>query len=264
MAKFTNLEAAFQHVSDQRKLDTDCGDPQRLWSILVGPSLTHYVYFSDRNHGQQMHNIGKTILEFAGLYGTGQRAGRELAKDLGDMFKAQADEEGLVRFGGHSEESMIKDFPKVLANEIKLEPKGVGMVILNSDSPCTTQDRGGSNNLPGWPASCMAKLVTLANQNPKFEFTVFFLRRYGKLDEGARAAREKAKTQLGKSAKKDAVEGLAETFRNNNVKAHLDGVMRLIGERAERDEGDGKPQGQITIEPFNPRLSMIAKEFTNI
>jgi len=206
-----------------------------------------------------MHNIGKTILEFGGFYGEDMPEGRELAKHLGDFFKAKAEDADLVRFGGHSEESMIRDFEKVLTNERSLGSKLQAMLIINSDSPCTTEDRGGSNNLEGWPASCMAKLVTLANKNPTIEFTVFYKRRYGKLDEGAKAARTKAQTELGKRAPKEEVEARAEGFRNNAVSAHLLGVMRTL------EEGGGaRSQGRITIAPFDPKLTLLAKEYPNI
>src|SRR5215475_9500835 len=58
------LQEAFQYVSDTRVKDVAQGDQARLWSILVGPSGAHYVYFSDRNSGQQMHNIASLILNY--------------------------------------------------------------------------------------------------------------------------------------------------------------------------------------------------------
>lgn len=259
MAKFTTIQAAFQHVNDKRKADLACGDQQSLWTILVGWSGTHYAYFSDRNHGQQMHNIGKTILEYSGMYGEDKADGRDLARHLGDFFKANAEQSGLVRFGGHSEESMIRDFANVLTNEGNMEPEIRRMHIINSDSPCTTGDRGGSNNLQGWPASCMAKLVTLAQRNPTIEFSVSYKRRYGKLDEGAKAARSKAQTELGKRALKDDVEALTEKLRNNAVSDYLKGVIRTFGGEAE--EGG---QGKITISPFDPKLTLLATEYPNI
>jgi hypothetical protein len=258
MAKFTTIEAAFQHVSDKRKLDLACGDQQSLWTILVGWSGTHYVYFSDRNHGQQMHNIGKTILEYSGNYGVNQPDGRDLAKHLGDFFKVKADEAELVRFGGHSEESMIRDFANVLTNEGNRETEIRKMHIINSDSPCTTEDRGGSNNLQGWPASCMTKLVTLAQRNPTIEFSVSYKRRYGKLDEGAKKFRSKAETELGKRAPKGDLEVRTEKLRNDAVADHLSGVMQATG------GGEEGGQGRITISPFDPKLTLISNEYPNI
>jgi hypothetical protein len=257
MPTFPTLEGAFQHVNTERTQDRACGDQARLWTILVGWSGKHYVYFSDRNHGQQMHHIGKTILEYSGHYGRDLPHGRDLAVHLADFFEEKAGP--MIRFGGHSEESMIRDFDRVLGKEGQPAAAGANMRIINSDSPCTTQDRGGSNNLPGWPPSCMEKLVTLANKHPNIGFSVFYYRRYGKLDEGAKAARKQATTELGKKAPAEQIEALAERMRNEGVSAHLQGVMRNSGAGA-----DQAPQGRITISPFDPALTLVAKEFPNI
>jgi hypothetical protein len=305
------LVEAFQFVDLKRSDDQKRGDQPSLWTILRCPSGAHYVYFSDRNPGQQMHNIASTILQYRDSFQQAMlkiapekreepslppdnlHMVRDFVQEMGELLKDAAVQRNQERWGGHAEEAMIQHFPKVLLEENKVRgaEQAAQFVILNSDSPCTTQDKGGSNNLAGWPASCTAKLLKLADDHQDIEFVVFFMRRYGVMDEGADAAKLKAKEKIEPEAQRqikqvqgslanlkkekaagdvikekaaeipairakleEDVENLSERYRNKNVSAYFKGLK------------NNSPAygGRITIYPFTPELTQEASEFKNL
>jgi hypothetical protein len=317
MAKRWNtLQEAFHYVNEARRKDKESGDMARLWTILATPSGGHYAYLSDRNFGQQMHNIASLILGYrnefqlaaqrapapaaaAGsvpaaaassvpaavpaaapalpklLQGEGEKVlppdnlhrNRPFVQAMAEAFKDKAIAAKSVRFGGHAEEFMIQDFARVLRDEQDraassspaARPKSTPQfLVLNSDSPCTTGDKGGSSNLAGWPPSCMAKLVELADQNPDFEFVVFFLRRYGKLDEGSKQAVARARQELtkpGQKPGKEEVAVLAERYRNQGVAQFLKGLAGA---------NRGAARGHISIYPFTGELKQNSEQFADL
>ena len=70
---------------------------------------------------------------------------------------------------------MIQHFPRCYEENQQSEI----VFILNSDSPCTVNDRNPSNNLRGWPESCTYKLRKLAKRYDKLNFNVFIRKSYG-------------------------------------------------------------------------------------
>ena len=112
--------------------------------------------------------------------------------------------------GGHSEEVMIKDFPRVMGKETQRAMAGknpdekelrVKIIVYNSDSPCTTEDKSTSCNLPGWPVTCTAKLLKLANDHPDIEFEVYWYRAYKTLAEGNAKIRAEEVKKLREAAR---------------------------------------------------------------
>ncbi len=150
---------------------------RRLWTVLKFDTSwgKYYAFYSTSNVGQQMHGIAKTILQFSGHYGRGMPHGRQLAIDIGDRLKGY---DAGSTWGGHAEEHMIEYYQMCL-NECQSPPRSV--IIWNSDTPCRTADRQPSDNMTGWPKSCLSKLNRLAAVQPRLMFMVYIYRAFGAL-----------------------------------------------------------------------------------
>jgi hypothetical protein len=169
-------------------------EKQRLWTILtfaagdervdVEREGRYYVFTSVASLGGQMFNLARDALTELGYYGPGIDGGRELAHSVKEGFEQRALRSGDFDREGHAEEHMIVEIARILRQEREirnaLPPRGI---ILNSDTPCTVHDAKPSSSLAGWPRSCTAKLFRLAQENPAIQWSVFYMRRFGALNE---------------------------------------------------------------------------------
>ena len=171
--RFRDLDDAFEYLNSTAK-------NKRLWTILHFDVGGYFVFCSSQNAGQQMFNLGKMITTYSGHYGRGMPHGRELAHYFSGIFKGRIEQYETPLRGGHAEEEMIRCFDDVFGI-VRSESTGplLKATVLNSDSPCTPHDRLPSDNLPGWPVSCMNKLVMLAHRYNRLDWTVLYQRRYG-------------------------------------------------------------------------------------
>jgi len=180
-----SLDEAYTHLLFTR-------EKQRLWTILTFATAAedvdikrqgrYYVFTSTASFGGQMFNRARAALTDTGHYGKGVIGGIPLAHAAKEGLGIRALRLGDYDQEGHAEEHMIESIPRILAQEVEsrgaLPARGI---ILNSDTPCTTADKNPSSTLPGWPASCTAKLCQLAKSHPQIQWHVFYMRKFGAL-----------------------------------------------------------------------------------
>lgn len=173
---FETLEKAFKELNGNT-------ENSKLWTVAWFGKGGYYTFWSRRNRGQQMYNIGKTIFEMSDHYGKGKEHGRDLAKTFANLMMSKMDVRKTVPWGGHAEEVLIINFNDILAIAKKREggstPKSV--TVFNSDSPCTVNDRLPSDNISGRPLSCLCKLVQMSVIHSEMVWQVYYNRRYGAL-----------------------------------------------------------------------------------